>query len=48
MRRAAKVGLDDGFLFSTGDEGYQQINSACPRTILEEALNRIEKEVKGL
>jgi len=48
MRRAAKVGLDDGFLFGTGGEGYQRINIACPRAIHEEALNRIKKAVNGL
>ena len=45
LRREAKVGFDDGFLFGTGGEGYQRINIACPRTTLEEALNRIEKAV---
>ena len=45
LRKEAKVGLDDGFLFGTGGEGYQRINIACPRNTLEEALKRIEAAV---
>jgi len=48
MRRKAKVGLDDGFLFGKGGSGFQRMNIACPRRILEEALKRIETAVKGL
>jgi cystathionine beta-lyase len=42
MREKARVGLDDGFLFGTGGSGFQRMNIACPRSILEEALHRIE------
>ena len=42
MREKAGIGLDDGFLFGTGGEGFQRINIACPRSVLEKALNRIE------
>jgi cystathionine beta-lyase len=45
LRKKARVGLDDGFLFGTGGEGFQRINIACPRTTLEEALNRIKNAV---
>jgi cystathionine beta-lyase len=42
MRQKARVGLDDGFLFGAGGSGFQRMNIACPRGILEEALHRIE------
>ncbi|AKG54089.1 cystathionine beta-lyase Bsu PatB [Dehalogenimonas sp. WBC-2] len=44
----ARVGLDDGFVFGSGGEGFQRMNIACPRLILEEALSRIEQAVKTL
>ena len=48
MREKARVGLDDGFLFGASGSGFQRMNIACPRTILEEALNRIETTVNAL
>jgi cystathionine beta-lyase len=48
MRQKAKVGLDDGFLFGSGGSGFQRMNIACPRSILEEALSRIETAVNCL
>jgi cystathionine beta-lyase len=46
--KTAKVGFDDGFMFGAGGSGFQRMNIACPRTILNEALRRIEKAVKAL
>lgn len=48
MRKQARVGLDDGFLFGEGGSGFQRMNIACPRSILKEALGRIEAAVNGL
>ena len=45
MRKKAKVGLDDGFIFGSGGSGFQRINIACPRSRLEEGLQRIEKSL---
>ena len=42
MRKKARVGLDDGYIFGSGGSGFQRINIACPRTTLEEGLLRIE------
>lgn len=39
----AKVGLNDGGRFGTGGDGWLRINIGCPRSILLEALNRLEK-----
>lgn len=44
----AKVVLDGGYKFGQGGEGFQRINIACPRSILEEALNRIFKAFKDM
>lgn len=46
--KKCKIGLDDGIMF--GEEGaqFQRINIACPRSVLEDGLKRIEKAVNGL
>lgn len=45
MREKARVGFDDGFLFGSGGSGFQRMNIACPRGLLQEALQRIENAV---
>lgn len=37
----AKVAIDYGYWFGEEGRGYIRLNFACPRSILEEALNRI-------
>jgi cystathionine beta-lyase len=48
MTGKAKVGLVNGSEFGPGGEGFQRINIACPRSLLEEGLKRIEKAVNSL
>jgi cystathionine beta-lyase len=48
IREKARVGLNDGFLFGKAGSGFQRMNIACPRSILEEALRRIEITVNSL
>lgn len=48
MRDEAKVGLEDGFIFGEAGSGFVRMNIACPRSILEEALRRIETAVNRL
>jgi cystathionine beta-lyase len=48
FREQARVGLDDGFMFGLGGSGFQRMNIACPRSLLAEALGRIERAVKAL
>jgi cysteine-S-conjugate beta-lyase len=48
MRNKARVGLDDGFLFGDEGVGFQRMNIACPRSILKEALIRIESAVNSI
>jgi cystathionine beta-lyase len=44
----AKVYLDDGFIFGPEGEGFERINIACPRKVLEEALDRIRQAISRL
>lgn len=39
----AKVGLNDGGRFGEGGDGWLRINIGCPRSVLVEALERLEK-----
>lgn len=48
MREKAKVGLNDGYTFGESGSGFQRMNFACPRSILREALTRIETAVNSL
>lgn len=41
----AGLWLDSGAIFGKAGKGFQRINVACPRSILEEALQRIAKAV---
>jgi cystathionine beta-lyase len=41
----AGLWLDCGTMFGVGGEGYQRANIACPRSILESALNRLRDAV---
>lgn len=42
MLHEAHVWLDEGYIFGHGGEGYERFNCACPRSVLEETLNRIK------
>lgn len=44
----AKIALDGGKLFGAGGEGFQRINVACPKSIIEEAMQRIKKAIDQL
>ena len=46
LLNSAKVLLDEGPLFGSGGEGFERINVACPRTTLEECMNRITNCIK--
>ena len=39
--------LDSGLEFGQAGSGYQRINLACPRNILEDALNRLYAGAKA-
>ena len=48
MMEEARVFLDEGYIFGPEGEGFERINIACPRSILAEALERIEAAMKGI
>ncbi len=37
----AKVALNDGYMFGKSGAGFQRMNVACPKSVLQEALDRI-------
>ena len=43
IKENAKLALDGGTMFGLGGEGFQRFNIACPRSILDEVLKRIEQ-----
>ncbi len=43
----ANLWLDDGRMFGAGGNGFQRVNIACPRSILEQALNQLEKAMNS-
>ncbi|MBW1644076.1 MAG: pyridoxal phosphate-dependent aminotransferase [Deltaproteobacteria bacterium] len=48
MRKKARLGLEDGFTFGPGGEGFQRMNIACSRSMLEEAMTRLEAAVNSI
>ncbi len=48
MLKKAKLWLDEGTMFGNGGSQFMRINIACPRIILETALERLEKAVSEL
>ncbi len=47
MKEKAKLYLDEGYVFGEGGEGFERFNIACPRSVLEQSLERLYKAVKG-
>lgn len=48
MTKTARVALNEGSWFGTGGEGFMRLNFGCPREILKQGLERIEKAVNSL
>ncbi|MBP1716172.1 MAG: putative aminotransferase [Deltaproteobacteria bacterium] len=46
--KEAKVALNDGEEFGKGGEGFVRLNFACPRKILEEALEKLRKALEKI
>ena len=44
----AKVAMNDGGSFGSNGKGFARMNVACPRYMVEEAMERIEKALKNL
>jgi cystathionine beta-lyase len=47
-REKARLYLDEGYIFGPEGEGFERINIACPRSILEDALERMKEAVAQL
>lgn len=43
-----KIVLNEGHTFGQGGEGFQRMNIACPRSIIQEALDRIRKVIEKI
>ena len=43
----ARVAVNDGATFGNGGEGFVRLNFGCPRSMLEEALQRMKKALQG-
>lgn len=46
MLNKAHLWLDEGYIFGTGGSGFERFNIACPRSVLEKALNQLNKAIK--
>lgn len=45
LREKAKLGFHDGVTFGQEGEGFQRINFACPRSVVEEAMERLKRAI---
>lgn len=45
LTKKAGIWLDSGAIFGESGEGFERMNIACPRSILQDALERIERAV---
>jgi cystathionine beta-lyase len=48
MVEEVKVVFNDGYAFGTEGEGYIRMNIACPRSIVQEALDRLKRAIDKL
>ena len=47
MVKKGKIGMNNGADFGPGGEGFQRLNLGAPRSVITEALKRIEKAVNN-
>lgn len=48
MLNRARIYFDEGYIFGPEGAGFERINIACPRALLDDALVRIREAVRGL
>jgi cystathionine beta-lyase len=46
MQKKAKVALDEGYIFGDAGRGFERINIATPRSVVEDCMNRILQAFK--
>ncbi len=44
----ARLALNDGEMFGHGGEGYMRMNIGCPRSIIENAMDRLLEAIKNI
>ncbi len=47
MLKEAGVAFDEGYIFGEEAIGFERMNIACTREVLNEALERIEKAINN-
>ena len=47
MLTKAKLGLNEGRVYQRGLEGFMRLNTACPRAVLEKALNQLKDAISN-
>jgi len=48
MLNKAGIWLDEGYIFGKEGDGFERINVACPRSLLEKGLLKLENAIKNL
>ena len=48
LQKEAKLFLDDGYIFGAAGDGFERINLACSRKVLENSLERFRKAFENL
>jgi len=48
IRFKARIAVDDGYAFGKEGSGFARFNLACPRSMVKEALSRLEQAVASL
>lgn len=46
MTQEAQLFFDEGYIFGKAGEGFERLNLACPKSVLEDALKRLQKVLK--
>lgn len=46
MQKKAKVALDEGYIFGDAGKGFERINVASPRSVIEECMNRMKSALE--
>ena len=48
MIHKAGLGLNEGHYFGRSLSGFMRLNAACPRSVLQKAMEQLEDAVKTL
>lgn len=48
MVEKAGLGMNAGTSFGLGGEGFMRLNAACPRSVLQQAMTRLEKATQNM